>query len=95
MMNYIINYRFKGLSNQMILKYNYGANDIMLLLINDSAFGDNQTTTEAYYFHMDISTMDLQMIIYFKFSFMKYHHNKDNPDWLNNKNWANPELWEK
>ena len=20
---------------------------------------------------------------------------KDNPDWLNNKNWANPELWEK
>ena len=20
---------------------------------------------------------------------------KDKPDWLNNKNWANPELWEK
>ena len=20
---------------------------------------------------------------------------KDTPDWLNNKNWANPELWEK
>ena len=85
----------KGLSNRMILKHNYGANDIMLLLINDPAFGDNQTTTEntlfsyGYKYYGPSNDNLFQVFIYEISSY------KDNPDWLNNKNWANPELWEK
>ena len=85
----------KGLSNQMILKYNYGASDIMLLLINDSTFSDNQTETEntlfsyGYKYHGPSDDNLFQVFIYQISSY------KDNPDWLNNKNWANPELWEK
>jgi len=85
----------KGLSNQMILKYNYGASDIMLLLINDSTFSDNQTETEntlfsyGYKYHGPSDDNLFQVFIYQISSY------KDNPDWLNNENWANPELWEK
>ena len=85
----------KGLSNQMILKYNYGASDIMLLLINDSTFSDNQTETEnilfsyGYKYHGPSDDNLFQVFIY------QISLYKDNPDWLNNENWANPELWEK
>ena len=85
----------KSLSNQTILKYNYGASDIMLLLINDSTFSDNQTETEntlfsyGYKYHGPSDDNLFQVFIYEISSY------KDNPDWLNNKNWANPELWEK
>lgn len=85
----------KGLSNQMILKYNYGASDIMLLLINDSAFGDNQTATESTLFsygYKYYGPSDDNLFQVFIYEISSY---KDNPDWLNNKNWANPELWEK
>ena len=79
----------------MILKHNYGANDIMLLLINDSAFGDNQTTTESTLFsygYKYYGPSDDNLVQVFIYEISSY---KDNPDWLNNKNWANPELWEK
>ena len=85
----------KGLSNQMILKYNYSASDIMLLLINDSAFGDNQTATESTLFsygYKYYGPSDDNLFQVFIYEISSY---KDNPDWLNNKNWANPELWEK
>ena len=85
----------KGLSNQMILKYNYGASDVMLLLINDSAFADNQTTTESTLFsygYKYYGPSDDNLVQVFIYEISSY---KDNPDWLNNKNWANPELWEK
>lgn len=85
----------RDLSNQMILKYNYVASDIMLLLINDSTFSDNQTETEStlfsygYKYHGPSDDNLFQVFIYQISSY------KDNPDWLNNENWANPELWEK
>ena len=85
----------KGLSNQIILKYNYGANDIMLLLINDLYFSDNQTATENVLFsygYKYYGPSDDNLFQVFIYEISSY---KDNPDWLNNKNWANPELWEK
>ena len=85
----------KGLSNQMILKYNYSASDVMLLLINDSAFADNQTITENTLFsygYKYYGPSDDNLVQVFIYEISSY---KDNPDWLNNKNWANPELWEK
>ena len=85
----------KGLSNQMILNYNYSASDVMLLLINDSAFADNQTITESTLFsygYKYYGPSDDNLVQVFIYEISSY---KDNPDWLNNKNWANPELWEK
>ena len=85
----------RDLSNQMILKYNYVASDIMLLLINDSTFSDNQTETESTLFsygYKYYGPSDDNLFQVFIYEISSY---KDNPDWLNNKNWANPELWEK
>lgn len=85
----------KGLSDQKILRHNCCTSDIMLLLINDSAFSNNQTVTESTLFsygYKYYGPSDDNLVQVFIYEISSY---KDNPDWLNNKNWANPELWEK
>ncbi len=85
----------KDLSDQKILKFNYNANNIMLLLINDLHFSENQTATENVLFsygYKYYGPSDDNLFQVFVYEISSY---KDNPDWLNNKNWANPELWEK
>ena len=84
----------EGLCNKTILKYNCGASDIMLLLINDSVFDGNQAAIESTLFsygYKHYGPTDDNLFQVFIYEISSY---KDNPDWLNNKNWANPELWE-
>ena len=83
------------LNSDIIFKNTNSYNNVILLV-------DNQTISEetlvkyknfllAYgykYFGL-VNDERFQVFIY---DIAEY---KDKPDWLNNKNWANPELWEK
>ena len=67
----------------------------MLLITNDDRFKKNNTKYlnmffgYGYKYYGLSSNSKVQVFIY---DISEY---KDNPDWLNSKNWANPELWEK
>ena len=67
----------------------------MLLITNDDRFKKNNTKYlnmffgYGYKYYGPSSNNKVQIFIY---DISEY---KDNPDWLNSKNWANPELWEK
>ena len=67
----------------------------MLLITNDDRFKKNNTKYlnmffgYGYKYYGPSSNSKVQVFIY---DISEY---KDSPDWLNSKNWANPELWEK
>ena len=85
----------ESLTNSDFLKKNYGLQNIMLLITNDDRFKKNNTKYlnmflgYGYKYYGPSSKNKVQVFIY---DISEY---KDNPDWLNSKNWANPELWEK
>ena len=85
----------ESLTNSDFLKKNYGLQNIMLLITNDDRFKKNNTKYlnmffgYGYKYYGPSSNNKVQIFIY---DISEY---KDNPDWLNSKNWANPELWEK
>ena len=85
----------ESLTNSDFLKKNYGLQNIMLLIKDDNKFKKNNTKYlnmffgYGYKYFGPSSNSKVQVFIY---DISEY---KDNPDWLNSKNWANPELWEK
>ena len=85
----------ESLTNSDFLKKNYGLQNIMLLITDDDKFKKNNTKYlnmffgYGYKYFGPSSNSKVQVFIY---DISEY---KDNPDWLNSKNWANPELWEK
>ena len=84
-----------SLTESDFFKKNYGLQNIMLLITNDDRFKKNNTKYlnmffgYGYKYYGPSSNSKVQVFIY---DISEY---KDNPDWLNSKNWANPELWEK
>ena len=85
----------ESLTNSDFLKKNYGLQNIMLLITDDDKFKKNNTKYlnmffgYGYKYYGPSNNRKVQVFIY---DISEY---KDNPDWLNSKNWANPELWEK
>ena len=85
----------ESLTNSDFFKKNYGLQNIMLLITNDDKFKRNNTKYLNMFFGYGYKyfgpsrNTKVQVFIY---DISEY---KDNPDWLNSKNWANPELWEK
>ena len=85
----------ENLTDSDFFKKNYGLHNIMLLITNDDKFKKNNNTYlnmffgYGYKYFGPTSNSKVQVFIY---DISEY---KDNPDWLNSKNWANPELWEK
>ena len=85
----------ESLTNSDFLKKNYGLQNIMLLITDDDKFKKNNTKYlnmffgYGYKYYGPSSNSKVQVFIY---DISEY---KDSPDWLNSKNWANPELWEK
>ena len=83
------------ISRNEIFKNNFGLQNIMLLVINDNHLNDNMTKYTNILFsygYKYFGLSDNEKAQVFIYDISEY---KDNPDWLNNKNWANPELWEK
>jgi hypothetical protein len=78
-----------------IFKNFVGLNNILMLIIYDNFFIQHETECKDImishgYKYFGNTTNDKAVIFIYDIS--KY---KDNPDWLNSDNWANPELWEK
>ena len=85
----------ESLTNSDFFKKNYGLQNIMLLITNDDEFKNNNTKYLNMFFGYGYKYFGLsgnRKVQVFIYDISNY---KDNPDWLNNKNWANPELWEK
>ena len=67
----------------------------MLLILDGTEFNDQSTDLKNMLFSYGYKYFGLvcdEKVHVFIYDISEY---KDNPDWLNNKNWANPELWEK
>ena len=78
-----------------IFKSIVGLNNILVLIVFDSFFIQNETECKDTmishgYRYFGNTTNDKAIIFIYDIS--KY---KEKPDWLNSDNWANPELWEK
>ena len=85
----------ESLIDSYIFKNNYGLHNIMLLIANDDKFKKNTTKYMNIFFgygYKYFGTSNNNKVQIFIYDISDY---KDNPDWLNNNNWANPELWEK
>ena len=72
-----------------------GLNNILMLIIYDDFFIKHETECKDImishgYKYFGNTANDKAVIFIYDIS--KY---KENPDWLNSDNWANPELWEK
>jgi hypothetical protein len=70
-------------------------NNVVVYVTNDSYMQNNETQCKnifiSYGYKCHGKTADDKVSI-FIYDIAEY---KDNPDWLNSDNWANPELWEK
>lgn len=69
-------------------------NNTLLIIINNNDFNANDTYYRKLlisygYKYQKINDDKIKVFIY---DISEY---KDNPDWLNSENWANPDLWEK
>ena len=78
-----------------IFKSIVGLNNILVLIVFDNFFIQHETECKDTmvshgYRYFGNTTNDKAVIFIYDIS--KY---KENPDWLNSNNWANPELWEK
>ena len=82
-------------NNKKIFKITNKLNNVLIYVIDDICMQDNETKyrnifiSYGYKYHGKTNNDKGVIFIY---DIAEY---KDNPDWLNNKNWANPELWEK
>ena len=83
------------ISRNEIFKNNFGLQNVMLLVMNDDYLNNNMTKYTNILFSYGYKYFGLSnnhMAQVFIYDISEY---KDSPDWLNNKYWANPELWEK
>ena len=83
------------IKNKKIFQMSNKLNNVLVYVINDPFMQNNETEckniffSHGYKYHGKTYGDKVSVFIY---DIAVY---KDNPDWLNNKNWANPELWEK
>ena len=70
-------------------------NNVVVYVIDDTYTQNNETqcnNTFISYGYKCLGKTNNDKVSVFIYDIAEY---KDKPDWLNNKNWANPELWEK
>ena len=70
-------------------------NNVLVYIIDDTYTQNNETECKNIFFSYGYKYQGKcndDKVLVFIYDIAEY---KDNPDWLNNKNWANPELWEK
>jgi len=78
-----------------IFKSIVGLNNILVLIVVDSLFIQHETEckdTMISHGYRYFGNTNNDKAVIFIYDISKY---KENPDWLNSDNWANPELWEK
>ena len=81
--------------NETIFKVTNKLNNVLVYIINDTYMENNETQSKNIFFSYGYKYQGKcndDKVSVFIYDITEY---KDNPDWLNNKNWANPELWEK
>jgi hypothetical protein len=81
--------------NKTIFKITNKLNNVLVYIINDTYMQNNETQSKNIFFSYGYKYQckcNDDKVSVFIYDITEY---KDNPDWLNNKNWANPELWEK
>ena len=81
--------------DESIFKNVIGLNNILMLTINDNLYIQNEIKckdTMIGHGYRYFGNTDNDKAVIFIYDISKY---KENPDWLNSDNWANPELWEK
>ena len=83
------------IKNKTIFKIANKLNNVLVCIIGDTYTQDNETQCKNIFFSYGYKyhgKCNNDKVLVFIYDIAEY---KDNPDWLNNKNWANPELWEK
>ena len=81
--------------NKTIFKITNKLNNVLVYIINDTYMQNNETQSKNIFFSYGYKYQGKcndDKVSVFIYDITEY---KDNPDSLNNKNWANPELWEK
>ena len=81
--------------NKTIFEITNKLNNVLVYIINDTYMQNNETQCKNIFFSYGYKYQGKyndDKVSVFIYDIAEY---KDNPDWLNNKNWANPELWEK
>ena len=81
--------------NKSIFKITNKLNNVLIYIIDDTYMKNNETQCKNIFFSYGYKyhgKCNNDKVLVFIYDIAEY---KDNPDWLNNKNWANPELWEK
>ena len=84
-----------SIRDKSIFKLASKHNDVIIYVIDDKYMQNNETEcknifiSHGYKYQGKTSSDKISIFIY---DIAEY---KDKPDWLNNENWANPELWEK
>ena len=81
--------------NKTIFKIANKLNNVLIYIIDDTYTQNNETQCKNIFFSYGYKYQgkcNNDKVLVFIYDIEEY---KDNPDWLNNKNWANPELWEK
>ena len=83
------------IENKNIFKIANKLNNVLVYIIDDIYTQNNETQCKNIFFSYGYKyhgKCNNDKVLVFNYDIAEY---KDNPDWLNNKNWANPELWEK
>ena len=83
------------IKNRTIFEIANKLNNVLVYIIDDTYMQDNETQCKNIFFSYGYKykgKCNDDKVLVFIYDIAEY---KDNPDWLNNKNWANPELWEK
>jgi hypothetical protein len=81
--------------SKSIFKIANKMNNVLVYIIDDTYMQNNDTQCKNIFFSYGYKYQGKcndDKVLVFIYDIAEY---KDNPDWLNNKNWANPELWEK
>ena len=84
-----------AIQNKTIFKIANKHNNVLVYIIDDTYTKNNDTKCKNIFFSYGYKYQGKcndDKVLVFIYDIAEY---KDNPDWLNNKNWANPELWEK
>jgi hypothetical protein len=85
----------RKVKNKTIFKITNKLNNVLVYIIDDKYTKENETQCKNIFFSYGYKyhgRCNNDKVLVFIYDIAEY---KDNPDWLNNKNWANPELWEK
>ena len=91
----VIIMNYSNLNDGSIFENISGINNIMLLVNNDTEFTESDLKYKNIligYGYKYFGLSEDNKADVFIYDISEY---KDEPDWLNSDNWANPELWEK